>query len=385
MATSGARERLAPIDGLRGVAAAMVVLFHVYLNTPQPDLGIVRAGFLSLQSGVDLFFVLSGFCLFYPYTRPGASFAWRAFSVRRARRIFPAYYAALCMTILLPFLIVPMARWAGLIATEAPWPAWEQLWTHLLLVHTLFPNTFLGLDSPMWSLGIEAQFYLLFPLAVWLARRFDWRGIGLLVGISLLYRLQVTATAHAHATGIYLGPMNMTIRVDANLFIGRWMEFGMGMWCALAVRRRAASGVLRQLEWPLLAVALLLYAAAQVYAGGGPDRWIPPWDDILFGSPFSIVLCISCSSGSSVGRLLSHRCLLWLGSISYSLYLVHLPILGGLKPSLMRLGYGGIASIAAVAAMGIPLSLAAAALFWHLFERPFLRSPVRQDVAQTPA
>ena len=60
-------------------------------------------------------------------------------------------------------------------------------------------------------------------------------------------------------------------------------------------------------------------------------------------------------------------------------------ILGGLKPSLMRLGYGGIASIAAVAAMGIPLSLASAALFWHLFERPFLRAQVRQDVAQTPA
>lgn len=132
MATSGERERLAPIDGLRGVAAAMVVLFHVYLNTPQPDLGIVSAGFLSMQSGVDLFFVLSGFCLFYPYTKPGASFAWLAFSVRRARRIFPTYYAALCTTILLPFLIVPMARWAGLIAPEAQWPAWEQLWTHLL-------------------------------------------------------------------------------------------------------------------------------------------------------------------------------------------------------------------------------------------------------------
>ena len=95
--------------------------------------------------------------------------------------------------------------------------------------------------------------------------------------------------------------MNMTIRVDANLSIGRWMEFGMGMWCALAVRRQPAPGVLRRLKRPLLAVALLLYAAAQAYAGGGLDRWIPPWDDILFGSAFSIVLLISCSSGSSVG------------------------------------------------------------------------------------
>jgi len=64
---------------------------------------------------------------------------------------------------------------------------------------------------------------------------------------------------------------------------------------------------------------------------------------------------------------------------------VHLPILGGLKPSLMRLGYGGITSIAVVAALGIPLCLASAALFWHLFERPFLRSPMHRDVAQTLA
>lgn len=118
------------------------------------------------------------------------------------------------------------------------------------------------------------------------------------------------------------------------------------------------------------------------YIGGAPDRWIAPWGDLLFGAAFSIALLVACSAGSWAGRLLPHRLLLGLGAISYSLYLTHLPILGSLKPSLLRLGFGGVGSIVVVAAVGIPLSLLSGGAFWYLFERPFLRRSPRRDIAQ---
>lgn len=370
--------RLAPVDGLRGVAAVMVVLTHVYRAVNEPSLGLLSRALSSFGSGVDLFFVLSGFCLYYPLTKPDAVFDAREFFRRRARRILPPYYAAMLAVFLLPILLEPLARQAGLVTFAPDAITWRQIWTHLLMVHTLFPDTMFGIDGPFWTLGVEAQFYLAFPLAVWLVHRFGWRGVGMMAGLTIAYRLGVSNLAHGALAERYLGSGNGSLDVKADFFLGHWLEFALGMQTARLVRTGALTHIARWLEILALAAIVGVYVGAQVFLAGAPDRWLLPVTDPLYGLAFSALLLLACHEGSLSHRMLSRRVPVWLGTISYSLYLVHLPILSALGPSVLAPHLPILVALILMGALGIPVAVAAAAVFFWLFERPFL-------VARRPA
>ena len=383
------RTRLAPVDGMRGLAAAMVLLHHIHLAAGSPAL-IAGLGltFGYLKTGVNLFFVLSGFCLFYPYTRQGVPFVARTFFRRRIRRILPPYYAAIAVVVLLPFLIEPIAARLGFLVTKPTLPSWTQLWTHLLMLHTFSADTFLGIDGPFWSLAVETQFYLVFPFAAWLVLRFGPRGVGVIALITLAYRLEVHVIAHAHASGATLAGNNSGLVILVNFFLGHWLEFAFGMLVALLVRRRAVRALPLPLELSALAIVLALYLCAQVYITlGPPDRWLPPVADTLLGLSFSLLLLLACVRGSWTGRLFAHRLPVWLGTISYSLYLIHLPILLSLGPTIRAWHLADGATVLLVGLIGVPIVLACAAIFFQVIERPFL-TPARPAVdlpAPTPA
>lgn len=374
MAIPAHRQRLAPVDGLRGLAALMIVTYHIFLMSTNDRLGPIDFTFVFLRSGVDLFFILSGFCLFYPLTGPEATPDWRAFFVRRARRILPPYYAALAALLLLPYLIEPVARWCGLFVTPPTWVSSEQLVTHLALVQTLFPNTFWGITGPFWSIGVEAQLYLVFPLAAWLVLRHGWRGVALMAGASVVYRAAVGIHAGATPLLALVQGGNTLFPEQTNLFLGRWLEFGAGMLIALLVRRTGPRHLSGRVEAGAVAGAFCLYAGAQLYQFhlDPADRWPPPIVDLLLSLAFGTILLLACTRGSRCGRALAQPQLVWIGTISYSLYLLHYAILQSVSPYVVALHLSRAGSYLALGVLGVPLAIACAAVFHQLFERPFM-------------
>src|SRR5579871_106365 len=189
-------ERAVAMDGLRGVAIGLVVWFHIWMITWQsatiPLLGytlnlqpLAETGFL----GVELFFFLSGFCIFYPYARglfaqkPPPSY--REFYSRRWLKIVPSYVLAIVL------LIAVGWQKYGSFGEGA-----RDVAFHLAFIHNWFSANMSSIDGVLWSLGVEVQFYILFPLIVWCAVRRPTITFGALIVIAIAFRAYTEAHNH---------------------------------------------------------------------------------------------------------------------------------------------------------------------------------------------
>jgi peptidoglycan/LPS O-acetylase OafA/YrhL len=167
-------KRVDILDYVRGIAVLSVVLFHAlgsaYSYSALPWDRLFRsfnfpASFIALLPlhfgwiGVPIFFVVSGFCIHLSFEKQGRE--WRSFFIRRFFRIYPAYLAAL---ILFAFLYTNRNHDIGL-----------QFITHAFLIHNFNADTFHGINSSFWTIAIEVQLYLLYPLLVALVAKFGWR------------------------------------------------------------------------------------------------------------------------------------------------------------------------------------------------------------------
>ncbi|MCC2668454.1 MAG: hypothetical protein K0Q72_925, partial [Armatimonadetes bacterium] len=184
------RVRLAFLDGLRGLAALYVVLFHlVYQEAmrygsalPQPW-QVALAGLGRGRYAVAVFIVISGYCLMLPVARtvqgylPGGV---GRFLQRRARRILPPYYAALAICLLLLVLTALYQRGGG-TGRSHPVVEASNLLAHLLLVHDLRAEWAQAIDPPMWSVAVEWHIYLLFPTLLLSL----WRRLGSAIAIAI--------------------------------------------------------------------------------------------------------------------------------------------------------------------------------------------------------
>src|ERR1700730_8777996 len=217
-------SRLAGVDGLRAAAAFWVVLFHIRVfsgvHVPfQPLDFFVRSG----STGVSLFLVLSGFCLYLPFAAgKQGRFKTGSFFVRRARRLLPAYYCSLGLALALNVIGGGNLGFGPL----SPKDVAVQLATHLTMVHTLFTWSFYALNGAYWSLGLEWQLYIALPLLIVGAVRFGlWRTLAAAVLVNVVYR---GALAVASARG-WVPPGILQSVVLPNLLPGRWAEFVFGM------------------------------------------------------------------------------------------------------------------------------------------------------------
>lgn len=348
-------SRIAGLDGLRGLAALYVVIFHVWiLSFPHfpRDTGpswLVWAMYGRLA--VVFFLVLSGFSLAVGAQARG----WRIggvieFARRRAWRILPAYWLALAISLVVARWIVPASHFGP--------PGKRTAVVHALLLQDVFsvrtPN------GALWSIAVEVELYALFPLLVLLRRR-----LGALALLSLVTLPVVTygLLAAGHS------PVEHLTRLAPNLA----PVFVLGMATAGIVK---ASSRIRSLPWAWFAT-LAFAPVVAVIALQGP-RWTVRhafWID-LAAAPAMALLVAAVASQRPGGllRWLRTGTLQRLGASSYSLYLIHLPILMVISRKLAVPVYGrSLAAFALTFALGVPLSLLAARWFAAVAEFPFQR------------
>ncbi|MBA3743257.1 acyltransferase [Sporichthya sp.] len=308
------------IDGLRGIAILLVVLFHFWqlsfyairIPVPGGDLEYIQvAGFL----GVELFFFLSAFCLFYPHAlamageRPVPTL--RHFYHRRAIKIVPSY---------LIVLFVLGTCWPTLYPSTWHHGKLADLGVHLGFVHNFWAQTRSSFDGVLWSLAVEVQFYVVFPLLARMFRHLPWATAALMVAVALSYR--------SWARGLPLGEFEL----KETLLPGFLDLFAFGMLTAYLVVRlqhlQAAAADARRAftALALVAVVTVLFMfrwLADVRYDGPPlvvwQSMNRHWIGLLFG-------CVAVASVFAVAawrRLLANRALLFLSAISYNLYLWH--------------------------------------------------------------
>ncbi|MBY0383416.1 MAG: acyltransferase [Xanthobacteraceae bacterium] len=287
------------VDGLRAIAVLFVIGFHYFP-------AVFRGGFV----GVDVFFVISGFLITGLIHQDVAAqrFSIAEFYGRRIRRIFPALICVLLVSLGLGFLFVlPDAyRTLGLnVAASAGFAANISLW---LQQNYFAPNAEFNPLLHIWSLGVEEQFYLVWPLILLMfARRraVVWIAIALAV-LSFLYNVRQSA---AEPVSAFFLPFS------------RFWELGAG--AVLALMRARAAGLSRSSEWMSWSGLLLLVLAMVVI---DRDRAFPGWWALL--PVGSAVLLIAAGENARANRVvLGHPVLVYIGLISYPLYLWHWPLL----------------------------------------------------------
>jgi peptidoglycan/LPS O-acetylase OafA/YrhL len=358
------------LDGLRGVAVLLVLAFHLaHLDgaaglPARALLGATRFGW----SGVDLFFVLSGFLITgILLDAKGAPGYFRSFYVRRALRIFPLYYAYLAVL----FWAVPRLAPVGAVDVHPGSQAW--MWTYLSNV--LFAREGGFHASPyaghFWSLAVEEQFYLAWPLAVWLFPRRWLAAVALaLVGGAFALRLGIHRTTFNATAAYVLTPA----RADA-LAVGALVAIGLRTPGAPERMRRAAPWALAA---SAAAVAALWWARGSFF-GGDPSVQVWGFGPLALGYAAVLVLALPAAGGPSrLGRALSAGWLRSAGRYSYGLYVLHYPIFLGLEAlgvssAVLASSLGSeLLGILAFAAIGGGASIAGALLSWHLIEKRFL-------------
>lgn len=317
---SHADGRIDFIDGLRGLAMLVVLLHHHWIFTKFTRL---QVGGLDLQNplifgylGVHLFLVVSGFCLAWPYAGPSGQAArplnlW-PFIRRRFIRLAPAYYVALVLSALPVF-----AR--TLIKTGSiPDSYWWDLSAHFLWLHNLNSDYLGSFNNALWSLGLEFQLYLIFPLFLLVRNRF---GMIALAGTVLL--LQVAYRTWLYPVVLELDDQWAEAYSIAYIVPGRMFEFVAGMIVAGIVRKLPGQGLSRRAHWALWGI----WAASGGLAGWLVVRYnvFHPLADALWAVCFASIILL-CFVNRYWRKALESGLLVRCGMISYSVYLIHFPI-----------------------------------------------------------
>ena len=371
------RLRLEYLDGLRGLAALYVVVFHGYEHVSSDHSFHSGAGLPAWtgwmgygQVSVRVFIVLSGYCLMLPvarsagHTLEGGPLGYLR---RRARRILPAYYAALALSIGLLYAVSLMARKGYGSRDTAHDLSPDAIVSHLLLVHNLNPHWAFRINAPLWSVASEWQIYFLFPLLLLpLWRRFGnavMAAVAILVGVALHYAL------------------GKGIDDACPWFIGL---FGLGM-AGAALNFAPGSlrnGRVQALPWSW--IAALGFASGLALT---VTRITPLWlnDTILGAATMALLVYGTRALGTGkplppLVRLLDARPVHGLGKFSYSLYLIHGPLLGIFYGLLRHKCHREVLCLVLMTTVGTALVVGASYLFSLAFEKPFLnRRPARAE------
>ena len=381
VARARARSHTDVFDGLRGIAIALVVAFHTWLfSWYTPDLHVLgiavpldvvaRTGYL----GVELFFFISAFVLFFPVVERRATGEpeprLAGFAYRRALKILPSYAIALVATSL------------SVRSLHLHVPLGAALAQHALLVQNFFSSDFGQANSVFWSLAVEVQFYCVFPALAWAFVRQPVLTPLVMTGAALAYRYAVAPCCLLVET--------VNRQVPAFLDV-----FAVGMLCAYGVshlRRRPALVARLRPAFALVAIvavvaafALMRSANAVTYDLGGRERWLLV-DRTAFAATMGALAFGSAFAYASWRRALANPVFVFLSLVSYNLYLWHTLVMiwlwkGGAIPSATPDPHDDGRWKFVFIVVGWTLSLGIATAITYFVERPLLATAKPQAFA----
>ena len=344
----------------------MVLAFHfsTFFGNLQGPWKALRTVFVAGWTGVDLFFVLSG-CLITGILldERGTGGYFRRFYIRRALRIFPVYYLmlGLTFTLLRPWLLppegVPALATGAYLINFSNWLSVNQTETPAL--------------THFWSLAVEEQFYLCWPLAVlWLDRKVLVRLIGVVIVLAPVVRFLILSSA---------GDPEWLKRMASTLTPSRADGLAFGALVAVILRH------------PQVAVRLMGYSTASIACvGGGLALWFGLKSRLHLESAGTLALLYSVlgvgygllvlraiwkSGGSELAlRVLRKPLLRQAGRYSYAAYVFHLPVLDVMEQGMARLGWGARPEMALIWFVGsFVVTFGLARISWQLMEAPILK------------
>jgi peptidoglycan/LPS O-acetylase OafA/YrhL len=348
-------RRLARVESMRALAALSVVVGHLWATAHGFNAGLIygnlwRKLLFGGTLGVWVFFTLTGYLLFWPFVRRdyggGGRIDLRAYARNRALRILPLYWFAVVF----------------LLLVAVPHPTWTLWWRHLLLVQDFWRDSLGAVDAPLWSIGVELEFYALLPLLAWgvarLAGRSRLRAAAIVLAlgaVSAVARQLVALSVPDAATTILRFQLHTTFCFFA---AGMTVALLRGTW----EQRRP-----RLLDGPLGSPALWLAAA------------VPFW--VLAAWRFDLELLCVPAGFLTVGAIalplrpwrglavLDWRPLALVGVASYSLYVWHWSLITHLDGGRTLMPHGFKLVLAAF----VPPCLVVAGASYLLIERPALR------------
>jgi peptidoglycan/LPS O-acetylase OafA/YrhL len=342
------------LDGLRGAAVVAVLLFHGGVSWAQ-------GGFL----GVDAFFVLSGFLitsLLVQEWRDDGGIALGAFWARRARRLLPALLAVVALVAAYAVWAAPADARPGLRLDGLATLGYVANWRFVLSGATYFGRA--ELPSPLrhtWSLAIEEQFYLAWPLVVAALFRRGWSTARLLAASAagvLASALLMAALFHpgSDPSRVYFG----TDTHGQPLLVGAALAFALAAW-----RKPVRRGLdrLDGLAWVGAAVLLVSWVL-----GRGDDAWLYRGGFLLVAlATAAVVAAVVTSPRGQMSRALSWEPLVVVGRLSYGLYLYHWPLFLWLNGE--RTGLNGLPLLV----LRLVVTVAVSVLSYRFIELPVRR------------
>lgn len=355
------RQEFPYLDGVRGLAALWVVLYHAYLFTGMSNemkdtypviAAVMGWGFL----GVPVFIVLSGYVLMLPVlTTPDLRMprgTWTFFK-RRARRILPPYYAALAISLALIAFIPLLQQPAGTQwDTKVPVTAADVI-SHALMLHDASGSWIGKINGPLWSVAVEWHIYFLMPfllLPLWRRLKPVWIVAALIV---------VTSIPMVIGTGVFIHPWLIAL-------------FAAGMWAAqitLAARTSA---------WPARLFVVFAVVTLALAATDQPHGVIELSAGLAIAAGLVLVgTRYVAGTPPRAVRFLESRPMKKLGLFSYSIYLLHSPLLGLANLLLLPLDLPLMVQWLVMTFVVVPVDIAICYGFFLLVESRFLNSRQR--------
>jgi len=346
------KQRFLFVDGLRGIAALAVVLYHFLEAVSQTAEDWIWPVFEQLFSygylGVDIFFVISGFVI--PLSVRNAEhtpgFLLR-FAIRRSIRLDPPYW----LTIFLELIAIKL----GLMlfpALDTPFPSVESILAHFVYAQELLG--FSSMNAVFWTLCYEVQFYIVFVGALVLARALrrrlgDRTTFGIVCGLGIMSFLW--------SVTIFFTPVETPVH---GLFIDRWYQFLLGFLALQCCQQK-------RMVLTFMLASALIFAATMLYFRTGADNGL---------SALVVAwLLVAAARREKMAVWLSGRVIQFLGRISYSLYLIH-PVIGWRFIKLLRELHGvDFTPLEAWLAFGagVGISVLSAWLMYKAIEAPALK------------
>ncbi len=379
-----ARIYLDSLTGLRGLAAVWVAVWHVWGSVGKPQYQInlwnfhldltplVRTGW----AGVDLFFVLSGFVLGLAYCQ-----AWLGnrppirtpeYFRRRLLRVLPAYYVQIAILLLI------------IAISGRQFPAVGDIISQVFMLHNIFGESSTQLNPVYWTLPVEFDFYLLLPILVLLVSPSRWMWLlAASMLLALLYRyLLFHYQIHDMSTGQKVWWLNQ--------LPGRLDQFAAGMfaaWVYSLIREKGYDhSTIYRWRYLLLLVAIaglagLAWFIHEIQPIGavnadGLTYWGGHWSlfvwHSLFGAAVALLVLVAALGSKVTDFLFGNPLVMYLGLISYSLYLWHFPVVKWLHQAKLPILVADDPLLNGLLWAFLPVLLVSSLSYW-LVERPFLR------------